>query len=261
MCWAGFVRQQCESTCEVCTKASGQDFNDDMTGRAVLPFPGGKNFVGSVSGGKPNGLGVLTWGNSARHIGEFSNGNPKPNTNVMRIDKNGRAFIGKYKSWLYDVGLEYQVPGGNIVYKYSASWTADYKMNDGTCAIGYKNARFDGQCRSGDAASSGAGTMLWNDDLKFDGTWSNGSMSSGTLSWGSGKSYTGAFSSGKPHGQGKFVWSAGTYDGAWRDGKPNGSGVITFTGAGKFTANWTKGKGTGKYCAGDKCADWSFNLY
>jgi len=49
MCWSGFVKQKCEKTCEVCTKADGQDYNDDMTGREVYSMPGGKNYVGQVS--------------------------------------------------------------------------------------------------------------------------------------------------------------------------------------------------------------------
>jgi hypothetical protein len=76
MCaWSGFVKQNCENTCEVCTgTGTTQDYADVMTGKALIAMPGGKNFVGEVSGGKPNGKGVLTWGNLARHVGEFVNG-------------------------------------------------------------------------------------------------------------------------------------------------------------------------------------------
>jgi hypothetical protein len=79
MCWSGFVKQNCENTCGVCTTGSGaQNFADVLTGvKKVISMPGGKNFVGETSGGKPNGKGVLTWGNLVRHVGDFVDGLPK----------------------------------------------------------------------------------------------------------------------------------------------------------------------------------------
>lgn len=214
MCWSGFVRQQCESTCEVCTVATGQDYNDDMTGRGVLPFPGGKNFVGTVVDGKPNGMGVLTWGNSARHIGEFVNGNPKAGTQMIRTDKDGRTFKGAFSNWLYATGQEYPAAASSLIWQ-SGAWTAAYKLADGACKFQWANASYDGACKAGLA-----------------------------------------------RGQGKLTWAAGVYDGAWVNGKPNGNGVVSFTGAGTFTASWTNGAGTGKYCkSATECADWTFSLF
>ena len=79
MCaWSGFIKQNCEKTCEVCTgdASQAQNYADVMTGKAVIAMPGGKNYVGEVSGtpAAPNGLGVLTWGNLVRHVGWFKNG-------------------------------------------------------------------------------------------------------------------------------------------------------------------------------------------
>ena len=140
MCWSGFVKTNCESTCGICTKPEGQDYADDMTGREVVSFPGGKNFVGTVSGGKPNGKGVFTWGNLIRHVGLFKDGQPAAGESMARVEQDGALFLGTYKNWANDKGLYWPALSVTKDAMLAGKWNADGTLSSG--AITWANTDY-----------------------------------------------------------------------------------------------------------------------
>jgi len=209
MCWSGFVKQNCESTCDVCTKAGVQDFADVMTGRKVVPFAGGKNFVGTVdASGKPKGSGVLSWGNQVRTIGNFDG--LKTTGPTMIAYPEGSVFVGTVKNSLANVG-EYYPP-------LSVSKDAFLKGTFGA---------------NGTLAT---GSVQWPNGRRYTGPLSQGlATGKGKLEW-EGNHYDGDWSQGKPNGSGTVFF---------KNGEKFTANWIAGTGTGKFCnernecANWT----------------------
>jgi len=201
MCWSGFVKQSCQNTCNVCTgSANGQDYADDMTGKEVISMAGGKNFVGFATATephKPNGWGVLTWGNTVKHIGKFRMGLPWPLNPMYRFAQDGSVFHGKVKDWL---NVE-----GDFIPPMSVTKDAIYSGKFGP----------DGNIRDG-------ASITWSSSgAKYKGPMVNGVPHgmNATLVVGS-YTYVGEFRSGFAGGAGRVTFAGGeTFDAVWTKGK------------------------------------------
>jgi hypothetical protein len=164
---------------------------------------GGKNFVGQVSGKKPNGMGVYTWGNLVRHIGKFENGNPTNGSKMLRIDEDGSAYYGTLKNWLNDVGT--YVPA--FQYSKDASLSGTF-ATDGTLSSGQINwtsgEQYTGALNR--AQATGQGKFVFSGNV-YEGAWNRGKPNgSGVVTFVGGEKFTAYWSNGK--GDGKFCDTA-----------------------------------------------------
>ena len=217
MCWSGFVKQSCQNTCNVCTgSANGQDYADDMTGKEVISMAGGKNFVGFATATephKPNGWGVLTWGNTVKHVGKFNMGLPDEATPMYRFANDGSVFRGTTKNWLNNQGDFFPPLSVNAEAFYSGKFGADGDIQDG-------------------------GSITWaSSGMKYTGPLVNGvpQGANGKLEY-KGATYLGEMRQGMPGGAGKVTFAGGeTFDAVWTQGQGTGKFCDTADACGDWT--------------------------
>ncbi|HUH39158.1 MAG TPA: hypothetical protein VL027_14550 [Spongiibacteraceae bacterium] len=116
------------------------------------------------------------------------------------------------------------------------------------CKVSFINAQentrglYQGQCKEG--VPDGAGTVLYRNGDRFEGTFSNGVINGrGTLTSASGNVYEGNWVDGHRHGEGRFTWARGSqYVGDWIADQRHGKGTFTWANGNRFEGEFRNNK-------------------
>ena len=99
------------------TQIQYNGFVDDgePEGLGIITFPNGEKYVGEFKNGKKNGQGTHTWSDGDKYVGEFKDGNP--NGQGTGTWSDGEKYVGEWKDGKEWNGTEYD-KNGNILYKF-----------------------------------------------------------------------------------------------------------------------------------------------
>lgn len=162
---------------------TGEAVLGSISGEGTMEFNDGRIYSGKWENGLPNGSGKLTLANGSTFVGEFSKGVFDDGEYLAKDKQNNQIHFNIIDS--EPVSYSYIYKDGTTIEKDLVSSGSDYHINfsNGDSYVGklFNNIR------------DGKGDYYWSDKSKFEGFWSNDSMSRGTLTYPTGTTLTGDF--------------------------------------------------------------------
>ncbi|MCW5744886.1 MAG: protein kinase [Alphaproteobacteria bacterium] len=187
----------------------------DLPGAERLTFDDGASYVGQLSDGHRNGLGVAELRGGERQAGDWK-GDRLDGLGVLRTG-DGRGYEGEWKAGSPDgVGL--------------------FRLGP--------QERHLGEVRSGQPQGLGVRVIGdGRDTTTRAGAWQNGVLEGpGVETTTSGWRYEGSFHAGKRHGQGTLLAPDGTrFHGTFVDGVADGYGVVVMRDGAMSSGDWRAG--------------------
>ncbi|CAA7013388.1 unnamed protein product [Microthlaspi erraticum] len=175
------------------------------------PLPNGDLYMGTFSGGFPNGSGKYLWKDGCMYEGEWKRG--KASGKGKFSWPSGATYEGEFKSGRMEGFGTFIGADGDT---YRGSWVADRKQGHGQKR--YANGDFyEGTWRRN--LQDGRGRYVWVNGNQYTGEWRNGVISGkGLLAWPNGNRYEGQWENGVPKGSGVFTWADGSsWIGSWNE--------------------------------------------
>ncbi|ESQ27346.1 hypothetical protein EUTSA_v10018171mg [Eutrema salsugineum] len=175
------------------------------------PLPNGDLYMGTFSGGFPNGSGKYLWKDGCMYEGEWKRG--KASGKGKFSWPSGATYEGEFKSGRMEGFGTFIGADGDT---YRGSWVADRKQGHGQKR--YANGDFyEGTWRRN--LQDGRGRYVWLNGNQYTGEWRNGVIcGKGVLAWPNGNRYEGQWENGVPKGGGVFTWADGSsWIGSWNE--------------------------------------------
>uniref|UniRef100_A0A1J3DWW2 Phosphatidylinositol 4-phosphate 5-kinase n=1 Tax=Noccaea caerulescens TaxID=107243 RepID=A0A1J3DWW2_NOCCA len=175
------------------------------------PLPNGDLYMGTFSGGFPNGSGKYLWKDGCMYEGEWKRG--KASGKGKFSWPSGATYEGEFKSGRMEGFGTFIGADGDT---YRGSWVADRKQGHGQKR--YANGDFyEGTWRRN--LQDGRGRYVWMNGNQYTGEWRNGVIcGKGVLAWPNGNRYEGQWENGVPKGSGVFTWADGSsWIGSWNE--------------------------------------------
>ncbi|CAH2067758.1 unnamed protein product [Thlaspi arvense] len=175
------------------------------------PLPNGDLYMGTFSGGFPNGSGKYLWKDGCMYEGEWKRG--KASGKGKFSWPSGATYEGEFKSGRMEGFGTFIGADGDT---YRGSWVADRKHGHGQKR--YANGDFyEGTWRRN--LQDGRGRYVWMNGNQYTGEWRNGVIcGKGLLAWPNGNRYEGQWENGVPKGSGVFTWADGSsWIGSWNE--------------------------------------------
>ncbi|KFK42170.1 hypothetical protein AALP_AA2G220100 [Arabis alpina] len=175
------------------------------------PLPNGDLYMGTFSGGFPNGSGKYLWKDGCMYEGEWKRG--KAYGKGKFSWPSGATYEGEFKNGRMEGFGTFIGADGDT---YRGSWIGDRKHGHGMKRYG-------------------------NGDF-YEGTWRRNLQDGrGRYVWRNGNLYTGEWRNGVICGKGVLAWPNGNrYEGVWENGVVKGSGVFTLGDGSSWIGSWNE---------------------